>query len=202
MGVHWNCSGPVPRWILWAKDLESVWLRAQKEELFAKPYMCFCMLSIWIISLSASLLPFLHLQYGCMALQTAQGKRPQVALCIFVSMLNKLVSLRSHCGCAGQTCLFLIFICPFSLSFPLFNSVGISLHVLSTHFTNLSDLCVSNLCLDVYLYCRKANHWLSRLNEGMKRFCIQSNNVTPKPSYKTTVYELIHTSFFESEYFY
>lgn len=58
----------------------------------ALPYMCFCMLSNWIISFSASLLPSLRPQYGCTALQTAPGKRPQVALCVYISMLNKHVT--------------------------------------------------------------------------------------------------------------
>lgn len=50
------------------------------------------MLSNWIISFSASLLPSLRPQYGCTALQTAPGKRPQVALCVYISMLNKHVT--------------------------------------------------------------------------------------------------------------
>lgn len=39
-------------------------------------------------NLSASLLPSLHAQSGCTALQTARGKRPQVALCVYLSMLD------------------------------------------------------------------------------------------------------------------
>lgn len=43
----------------------------------------------------------LLLQYGCTALQTARGKRPQVALCVYVNMVNMHALL---CFCMRATC--------------------------------------------------------------------------------------------------
>lgn len=52
------------------------------------------------LSLLLSFLPSLRLQYGCTALQTARGKRPQVALCVYVNMLNMHALL---CSCERAT---------------------------------------------------------------------------------------------------
>lgn len=50
------------------------------------------------LSLSASLFLSLCLQYGCTALQTARGKRPQVALCVYVNMssMHALLCVRAQ----------------------------------------------------------------------------------------------------------
>lgn len=93
-------------------------------------------------NLSASLLSSLHLQCGCTALQTARGKRPQVALFVYVNVLNMHALL---CLWEPETCqlhpfrvlsLFL-FTLELSLDF-CFACAVISLHHLSTHLLRFS----------------------------------------------------------------
>lgn len=150
------------------------------------------MLSIWIISFSASLLPSLHLQYGCTALQTAPGKRPQVALCVFVSMLKKLAPLRPYCGCAGQTCLFFIFILLLSLSFPPFNFVKLACAVILHSFHPPSPSMQS--CRLSLLSQSQALTLKLDWSEVLRLILCIWLQCDSKRECKTTAYELIHAS--------
>lgn len=149
------------------------------------------MLSIWIISFSASLLPSLHLQYGCTALQTAPGKRPQVALCVFVNMLKKLAPLRPYCGCAGQTCLS-FFLLLLSLSFPPFNffklACAVILHSFHPPSPSLQSCRLSLLSQSQALTLKL--DW-SEVSHLILCIWLQCDS---KCEGKTTAYELIHAS--------
>lgn len=97
---------------------------------WASPYVCFCRLSNWIISFSASLLPSVRLQYGCTALQTAPGKRPQVALFLYISMLNQQPPLTPYpCTWVRATRCILLF-------FPFFSFIS--------HFSVSLDICFAH----------------------------------------------------------
>lgn len=86
--------------------------------------------------LSASLFPSLRLQYGCTALQTARGKRPQVALCVYVNMLNMhalLCSCESDMPAASPLYFFIPILFPFTLQLSLDICFAYAVIILSFH---------------------------------------------------------------------
>lgn len=160
--------------------MDNVW--CEKDELFviklfAKPFMCFCMLSMWIISL----LSFLHLQYGCTALQTARGKRPQVALCVFVSMLNKFAAPPSHppCGCEGHV--------PFFSTLLAFACMQRHLpHMLSLYFLSLLQSLNSFTALFFNYICivPNKNTWGKTFSQWWPKFLMSWHSKSTKKKKK------------------
>lgn len=136
-----------------------VFSRCEKGVLYHTVASACCQLNN--LSFLLSFLPSLCLQYGCTALQTARGKRPQVDLCVYVNMLNMHALLSQRHPSRIRLLVFPVYF------FSHFSFLSTSaLHALSSAspLTHLLKVSLSPLCsLSIHL-----RSWPSAAGHGAR----------------------------------